>query len=76
MSYTTVTIGAKLYAELLEENRLAKKRVRQLEQALGLVMPICGCLHHPKRYQHELHESCPCEKIVIEAQRNKTKGTK
>lgn len=48
-----------------------RARVKELEEALSFVVPVCDRLHHPKRHQHNAKDECPVEAII-----RKAKGTK
>jgi hypothetical protein len=41
-----------------------KDRIKQLEEALGLVRPHCSFVHHSKKYQHAYNEPCPVVALI------------
>jgi len=46
-------------------------RVKELEEAISFVVPVCNSLHHPLKHRHKSNETCPVESLI-----RKAKGTK
>lgn len=56
---------------LKRELNAAKKRIKQLEQALDCVVVSCSYFHHSKKHQHEYGEPCPVEDLIRKAKEAK-----
>ena len=50
-----------------KDNTTLRARVKELEEALSFVVPVCGSLHHPKKHQHNANPECPVEAIIRKA---------
>ena len=59
--------GMKLEREL----NAAKKRIKQLEEALDCVVVSCSYVHHRKKHQHEYGQPCPVEALIRKAKEAK-----
>jgi hypothetical protein len=54
-----------------KDNTTLRARVKELEEAISFVVPVCNGLHHPLKHRHKSNETCPVESLI-----RKAKGTK
>lgn len=53
------------------EVRKQEDRIKQLEEALDLVIPNCSWVHHSKKHQHKCGEPCPVVALIEKSKEDK-----
>lgn len=50
--------------DMAGEMKRLERRVKRLEEVLGLIQPTCECVHHSKEHRHAWNEPCPVVEMI------------